>query len=157
MRSVELFPAKEQLGKTKTITFARPNAKPFEFWIKYADPSQLALPSEKDGLISHYRIKHIPKEAGPDGVVGEADVKVKIRLDAIGTVTVLGAELVEKKEIIVEVPVEEKKAEEKKGDDQKTDEKSGKSLTPLTFFLLSPAFSLSHSHSHSHLLVFLTY
>jgi hypothetical protein len=85
------------IGKTKTITFTRPNAKPFEFVIKYSEPAKLAHVAEKDGVIGHYRIKTIPKEKEADGTVGEADVKVKIRLDANGTVTVVGADLIEKK------------------------------------------------------------
>jgi len=123
-KSAELFPVKEQLGKTKTITFTRPNAKPFEFTIKYSDPTQIPLPSEKDGIIGVYRVTKIPKEADPAGQIGDADVKVKIRLDANGTVTVIGADLVEKKEYTVEVPIEEPKKEEKK-DEKKEEKKDG--------------------------------
>jgi len=107
-KTSELFPVRDPLGKTKTITFGY--SKSIEFTLQYTDPSQIPVAGEKDGIIGTYRLKDIPNKADDS----DADIKVKVKVDSNGIIGVVSAELVEKKEVIIEVPIEEPKKEEKK-------------------------------------------
>jgi len=106
--SVSLFAKKQHFGKSKFITFSRPEGKAFELVTKYA--AQTTLPDPWNSVVAVGKIPNIPKPPA-DAASRDAEVRVKIRLDNSGVTHLAGAELVEKKEVTVEVPVEEPKKE----------------------------------------------
>lgn len=121
-----LFGTNAELGpkSVKNVTFPRKGWAPFEFRIEYTE-DPIYLPP-RGRLIGHYRIADIPKPAG--NTDPDAEVRVKISLDANGIAQCVGAELVVKKEETVEVPVEEKKDVK----DEKKDVKDASPTTPPT-------------------------
>eukprot|EP01125_Pyxidicula_operculata_P009896 TRINITY_DN3256_c0_g2_i1.p1 TRINITY_DN3256_c0_g2~~TRINITY_DN3256_c0_g2_i1.p1 ORF type:complete len:617 (-),score=191.61 TRINITY_DN3256_c0_g2_i1:162-2012(-) len=127
-KTVELFPLKQQYGKSKYITFTRKGAKPFEMTASYANPSGILIPDTGNGNVVHAVISNINKEADKDGNK-DAEVRVKVRLAHNGLCSLVSAELVEEKEYTVEVPVEEEKKDEKK-DEKKEEKKPEDPATP---------------------------
>jgi molecular chaperone DnaK (HSP70) len=103
--SIELFPKKQHYDKAKFVTLARKDAKPFEAVAKYVNPGHFPLPDISKGVVVNARVPHINKEPDANGS-RDADVRLKIKLDNNGLTHILEAELVEKKE--VEVEIEEK-------------------------------------------------
>jgi len=104
--SIELFAAKkQQYDKAKFVTLARKDAKPFEAVAKYVNPEHFPIPDISKGVVVNTRVPHINKEPDANGS-RDADVRLKIKLDSNGLTHILEAELVEKKE--VEVEIEEK-------------------------------------------------
>jgi len=103
--SIELFPKKQHYDKAKFVTLARKDAKPFEAVAKYVNPGHFPIPDISKGVVVNTRVAQINKEPDANGS-RDADVRLKIKLDSNGLTHILEAELVEKKE--VEVEIEEK-------------------------------------------------
>jgi len=87
------------------VTLARKDAKPFEAVAKYVNPGHFPIPDISKGVVVNTRVAQINKEPDANGS-RDADVRLKIKLDSNGLTHILEAELVEKKE--VEVEIEEK-------------------------------------------------
>jgi molecular chaperone DnaK (HSP70) len=102
--SIELFPRKQHFGKTKIVTITRKEAKPFELVANYSAPQDFPLTDVSGGNVINARVTSIPKEADENGN-RDAEVRLKIRLDPSGTTQIVEAELMEKKEVEVEIPI----------------------------------------------------
>jgi len=103
--SIELFPKKQYYDKAKFVTLARKDAKPFEAVAKYVNPGYFPFLDISKGVVVNTRVPQIQKEPDANGS-RDADVRLKIKLDSNGLTHILEAELVEKKE--VEIEIEEK-------------------------------------------------
>jgi molecular chaperone DnaK (HSP70) len=103
--TIELFPRKQHFGKAKFVTLNRKDAKPFELVAQYAYTNIFPLTDVSNGLIASARVANIVKEPDSNGS-RDAEIRLKIKLDSNGLTYLQEAELVEKKEI--EVEIEEK-------------------------------------------------
>eukprot|EP01123_Difflugia_compressa_P014891 TRINITY_DN810_c0_g1_i1.p1 TRINITY_DN810_c0_g1~~TRINITY_DN810_c0_g1_i1.p1 ORF type:complete len:867 (-),score=223.69 TRINITY_DN810_c0_g1_i1:108-2708(-) len=103
--SIEVFPRKQQFGKTKYVTLTRKEAKPFELDITYANYNDILMKDVSRGILCNARVPTINKEADETGN-RDAEIRLKIKLEPHGITQIVDAELVEKKEVEVEVPVE---------------------------------------------------
>jgi len=118
-----LFDKKQQLNKTKYITFTRKESKAFRVYTQYANLDDVQYKDcSNNGVIANGSVKNILK---PDEQVKDSEIRVKVRLDGNGVTYLDQAELVEKKEVTVEVPIEEPKKEEKKEEPKKEEKKEG--------------------------------
>lgn len=115
---MEIFPVNYALPKTKTrnVTLARTDAKPFEITLKYADSPDITF---GNNVIATCQVPKILKD---NEMVRDVKVVVKLRAEPIGTLFFSDVELQEEKEELVDVLVEEKaEGEEKKDEEMKTE------------------------------------
>jgi len=134
---MEIFPTNYMLPKTKTrnVTLARTDAKPFEISLQYAPNSNITF---GNNAIANCQVPKILKD---NEMVRDVKVVVKLKAEPIGTIHFSDVELQEEKEEIVEVPIIEEKPEEKpeakpetkvEGEAEKTKDDEMKTETPKT-------------------------
>jgi len=102
-------------NKPLRLTLKRP-VKDMQVLIVYDNPND--LPPGGNPVIGKYLIKNIPSFNGQT----EVDLRFKFKHDMNGITNLLKAEVVETKEIEVEVPIEEEK-KDTKTDEKKVDKK----------------------------------
>ncbi|EOQ99889.1 hypothetical protein E3P92_02074 [Wallemia ichthyophaga] len=108
---IEAFPTKNAIPSTKILTFYRKEA--FDIHFQYSNPS--ALPTGINPWISKATIKDVAPTANGDFSI----VKVKVRLNLHGLVSVEGAYTVEEVEGEEQVPVQVGEGEEPKTETRK--------------------------------------
>jgi len=128
---MEIFPINYSLPKAKSrnVTLYRTDAKPFEFSLSYNPPELVTFGSNH---IATCKVAQILKS---DQMIHDVKLVVKVKAEPIGTFHITEVEMLEEREDIVEVPIEEEKKEEKPGEKkegEKSEEKKDGEATKST-------------------------